>query len=192
MSSAFKQIAVFASGKGSNTINLIDHFESHPSIRVTLVVTNNPNAEVLLAQEEHHLVDFRILTREELNDEQKISDILRDIDLVVLAGFLLKIPEFLVSQFEGRMINIHPALLPSYGGKGMYGDRVHQAVLDAGENQSGITIHLVDPRYDEGKIIFQESFELDNESLESLKQKINALEHQHLPRIVEEMLSKQG
>lgn len=187
-----KKIAIFASGSGSNAENIIQSLANNPDIRVDSIFCNVAGAYVLERAERLQVPAF-VFNREELNDPQQVLGQLRSrgIDFIVLAGFLWLMPACITAAYPDRIINIHPALLPHYGGKGMYGDRVHQAVIAAGEEQSGITIHYVNDRYDEGNIIFQASCHvLPEDTPESLAQKIHALEYKHFPRIVEQVVSR--
>ena len=187
-------IAVFASGSGSNAENIIRHFNGGNTAAVKLVVCNKENARVL-ERAANLGIPSVVMPREELTSEnpQKLLSLLngKDIDLIVLAGYLLKIPEALTIRFKERIINIHPALLPKFGGKGMYGMNVHRAVIEAGEAESGITIHLVDAVYDNGKILFQATCPvLPTDTPESLAAKIHALEKEHFPAVVEKYISR--
>ena len=179
-------IALLASGKGSNVKNILSHFHEIDDININLVATNNPNSPVIQYAKDFN-VDSRLFHRKEFSKSGYLLQLVQcyNIDLVVLAGFLLMIPEEFVQNFKGRIINVHPSLLPRYGGKGMYGDRVHNAVLANKEIKSGITFHYVNENYDEGKIIKQFEVSLsEEESLNSLKKKINALEMTHFPQII--------
>ena len=179
-------IALLASGKGSNVKNILSHFQEIDDININLVATNNPNSPVIQYAKDFN-VDSRLFHRKEFSKSGYLLQLVQcyNIDLVVLAGFLLMIPEEFVQNFKGSIINVHPSLLPHYGGKGMYGDRVHNAVLDNKEIKSGITFHYVNENYDEGKIIKQFEVSLsEEESLNSLKKKINALEMTHFPQII--------
>lgn len=183
------RLAIFASGAGTNAQNLISYFKNHPSIKISVIVCSKPNAGVVtIAQKEGIpllLVDKNDFYTHGYGEELKK----RGITHIILAGFLLKIPEVLIQNFSGRIYNLHPSLLPAYGGKGMYGKSVHNAVLMAGEKKSGITIHVVDASYDTGPIIAQFECVVDkNDTAESLAKKIHALEHQHFPRVLEEIL----
>jgi phosphoribosylglycinamide formyltransferase-1 len=183
-------IAIFASGSGTNAENIIRHFIRNPSVQVKLVLTNREDAYVLKRAEKLDVPGI-IFSANELKEGTKVDDILADnkIDYLILAGFLLKVPERIVSRYRGRIINIHPALLPKYGGKGMYGNKVHQAVVDSLEKESGITIHLVDEVYDNGETLFQAKCTLDaDESAETLAAKIHKLEKEHFPRIIDEYI----
>ena len=188
------QIAVFASGAGSNAARLIDHFngEEKRSARISLVVCNNPQAGVLEIAKEKG-VPVLILEKERFFRGDGYAETLKgkNIGLIVLAGFLWKLPGTLIRAFPGAIINIHPALLPKYGGKGMYGAHVHNAVVANNDEESGITIHYVDGHYDNGDIIFQEKIALDkDETPESLARKIHQLEHRHFPEQVELLARK--
>ena len=149
-------IAIFASGNGSNAEKIIEHFQNHSKIKIALILSNKKEAFVLQRAEKHNIPTFTF-TLSELNQTNKVIEKLNDynIGFIVLAGFMVKIPNLLIKAYSGRIINIHPALLPKFGGKGMYGDRVHEAVVEAGETESGITIHYIDNHYDAGTIIFQ-------------------------------------
>ena len=185
-----KRIAVFASGTGTNAKNLIEHFELHRDAQVTLLVCNRADAgAVAIAQE--HGVETLIVSREEFFTEHSIVKKLknRGIDVIVLAGFLWLIPEKLISAFPDRIINIHPALLPKFGGKGMYGKKVHEAVLANGEKETGITIHFVNENFDEGKPIAQFGCEISPcDSVEKISGRVQELEHRHFAEVVEKMV----
>jgi phosphoribosylglycinamide formyltransferase-1 len=183
-------IAVFASGNGTNAEEIFKYFHRHDSIEVVGTLTNNPKAKVIRRAANYHLPCY-VFDRETFANEEKMLSILVNwnIDAVVLAGFLWLIPEYMIKRYPDRILNIHPALLPKFGGKGMYGMKVHQAVLDAGETESGITIHLVNQEYDQGKIILQEHCEVvPEDSAETLAQRIHNLEHQFYPRTIEHWL----
>ena len=183
-------LAIFASGSGTNAENIIKYFDSHASIHVKQVLSNKENAGVHLRAERLG-VPSSTFSREEYEDSSFLSSLV-DIDYIVLAGFLWLIPQYLVKAFPGKIINIHPALLPNFGGKGMYGNHVHQAVIDAGETTSGITIHLVNEEYDKGEILFQASCSVEKaDTAESLAAKIHALEYEHFPRVIEEYIVSQ-
>ncbi len=185
-----KHIAVFASGSGSNARKLIEHFKHSSLAKVTLVVCNKPGAGVLdIAQE--HGVEQVLITRQSFYGNDDFLSFLREkqIDFVVLAGFLWLAPEWLVKAFAGRIVNIHPALLPKYGGKGMYGMHVHEAVIAAGEKESGITIHHVDEHFDEGATIFQASCPIEpGDTAADLAKKVQVLEHRYFPEVVEKLI----
>jgi len=186
-----KNIAIFASGNGSNAEKIISYFEKKPVAHVELVLSNNKNAKVL-ERAQKFKVDAITFSRNTFYDTTEILAILQrhNIDLIVLAGFLWLIPDYLLKHFPNRIVNIHPALLPKYGGKGMYGMRVHEAVINNRDSGSGITIHFVNEVYDKGEIIFQATCAVDLlESPESLAQKIHLLEHKFFPVIIERILS---
>jgi phosphoribosylglycinamide formyltransferase, formyltetrahydrofolate-dependent len=187
-----KQIAIFASGAGSNAQKIIDHFRNSSFIKVSLVVTNKPGAGVIqIAQKEN--IPLLLIEKEKFfrGDGYAPQLIEAGIDLIVLAGFLWKIPASLINAFPRSIINIHPALLPAFGGKGMYGNKVHQAVIEAGKDETGITIHFVDGHYDNGDIIFQAKCAvLDTDTPESLAQRIHTLEYANYPVIIEQLLQQ--
>ena len=192
MSRMFK-IAIFASGAGTNAAKIIEFFSSSPDISVDFVVSNREKAGVLNVAKDNSIDSMFFSRTQLLNKSDKILDILdsRNIDFIVLAGFLLKLPEILVSTFEGRILNIHPSLLPDFGGKGMYGDNVHHAVLNAGKKVTGITIHQVNNEYDRGKVIFRKQVNVaENETVESLKRKIQILEHKYFPEVIQSEIYK--
>ena len=181
------QLAIFASGAGSNAQKIIENFSSHQNIKVRLLVCNKPGAGVIDIAANAG-VPVLLIEKEKFLQGNAYADELKSlgIDFIVLAGFLWKVPAKLVAAFTGKIINIHPALLPKYGGKGMYGNYVHAAVIAAGEKQSGITIHYVDEWYDHGNIIFQAHCPVaENETPASLAQKIHLLEHAHYPAVIE-------
>lgn len=183
------RIALLASGGGSNADNILHYLQGHPHIHVALIACNKPDAGAFLIARKHK-VSSLLLTRHAFYHSTHFLDTLHDlnIDLVVLAGFLWKVPPALVQAFPQRIVNIHPALLPKFGGKGMYGHHVHQAVKAAGETKSGITIHWVNEQYDEGAIVFQAITELSPEDTSaSIERKVRALEAEHFPRIVEKL-----
>lgn len=185
-------VAIFASGAGSNAANIIAYFKSHPSIKVVLIVCNKPGAGVLNVAAENNIPTL-IIEKERFNKGDAYLPELaaRNIHFLVLAGFLWKIPPALIAAYPHKIINIHPALLPKYGGKGMYGNKVHEAVIAAGEPESGITIHYVNEHYDEGATIFQAKCDVHaNDTPETLAQKIHRLEHANFPAQIEQLLSK--
>lgn len=185
-----KKIAIFASGSGSNAENIIQYFLSKPEISVDSVFCNVAEAYVLKRAEKYNIPTF-LFNREDLKNQEKVLQILqeRQIDFIVLAGFLWLMPSFIVSAFPNKIINIHPALLPHHGGKGMYGMKVHEAVIAAGEKESGITIHYINNQYDKGDPIFQARCPVEaGETPESLAKKVHALEYAHFPRVIEEIL----
>lgn len=183
-------IAIFASGEGTNAQKLIDHFKSGNIARVALIVTNNPNAKVI-ERAKHSMVPCLLIDKNSFSDPVFFLDELKKhhIDFIVLAGFLWLLPPYLTKTFPDKIINIHPALLPKYGGKGMYGDNVHKAVIANKETESGITIHYVNERYDEGEIILQAKCEVDKtDTPGTLAQKIHVLEHEYYPKTIEKLL----
>jgi phosphoribosylglycinamide formyltransferase-1 len=189
-----KNIAIFASGEGTNAQRIIDYFKDSAAFRVSIVVSNKPDAPVLKRAEMAGIPFHVINNKAEFYDTRQTINILKTVktDLIVLAGFLWMIPDNLIKAFPDRIINIHPALLPKFGGKGMYGMNVHKAVITAGENESGISIHYVNEHYDEGKIISQHKCEITkSDTPESLAQKIQQLEHEFFPQIIETILRNQ-
>lgn len=182
-----KKIVLFASGNGTNAEKIIRHFYYHESISVAGVFSNNANANVLERAKKFGIPTV-VFTREEFYHTNRVERLLIDMDadLLVLAGFLWLIPSSLIASYPRRIINIHPALLPKYGGKGMYGQHVHRAVIASGEHESGITIHYVNENYDEGQIIHQEKCTLEpGETPESLAERIHRLEHEAYPEVIE-------
>ncbi len=184
-------VALFASGSGTNAENLINYFSASKEVKIKLVVTNNAEAGVV-KRAEAHKKNIQIISKQALaNYTDQIIDFLQTekVDLIVLAGFLLKIPEKLIQAFPNRIINIHPALLPKHGGKGMYGHHVHKAVIDAKEKESGITAHYVNEEYDKGATILQAVCKVDeNETVETLAAKIHELEYFYFPKAVEKVI----
>lgn len=186
-----RRIIIFASGSGTNTQNIIEHFQRSKIAKVVRVLTNNKNAKVL-ERAKALKTKTSIFTKEELNAENGVLKILKKEtpDLIVLAGFLWKFPEIILKEFPKKVINVHPALLPKYGGKGMYGNHVHEAVVKNAEKETGITIHYVNEQYDEGAIIFQKSVPLtENETSETVAEKVHKLEHQYFPKVIEDLLT---
>ena len=181
-------IAVFASGSGSNARRIIEHFQASPLARVTLVVCNRPDAGVI-AIADGASIPVLLIEKERFFRGDGYLPELTGTDLVVLAGFLWKIPQSLIDAFPRRIINIHPALLPKHGGKGMYGDFVHRSVLDAGDTESGISIHYVDEHYDSGDIIFQARCPVSaSDTPQTVQQKVQELEHRWYPEVIEQVL----
>lgn len=186
------QIAIFASGKGSNAEKVIQYFENHRYTHVKLIVSSRPDAGILGIASSHG-IESVVIDKKRFNETEEYIQLLKNqgITHIVLAGFLLKVPPQLTAAYRNRIINIHPALLPSYGGKGMYGEKVHQAVIAAGDKESGITIHDVDDHYDNGKIIFQKKIEvLPSDTPDSLAEKIHLLEHQHYPAVIKKWVRR--
>ena len=185
-----KKIAIFASGSGSNAENIVEYFNQNPEICVKMILCNVPDAYVLERAQKHNLPAI-IFNREELRNPEKILRRLQqeEIDFIVLAGFLWLMPNCIVAAFPNRIVNIHPALLPAYGGKGMYGHHVHEAVIAAGEKESGITIHYVNNHYDEGSPIFQAKCPvLSDDTPDDLAARVHELEYAHFPRVIEETI----
>ncbi|MDX6190571.1 phosphoribosylglycinamide formyltransferase [Flavobacterium sp. Fl-318] len=184
-----KKIIVFASGSGSNAENIIKHFAKTKIAKVVSVFTNNASAKVI-ERAKNHQIPIEIFSKTELLERkivQKIEEI--DPDLIVLAGFLLKFPESIIEKYPNKIINIHPALLPNYGGKGMYGMHIHRAVVENKEKETGISIHFVNEHYDEGAIIFQKSVALtDEDTPETVAEKIHGLEQKYFPEIISRLL----
>ncbi|MDA9563761.1 phosphoribosylglycinamide formyltransferase [Flavobacteriales bacterium] len=181
-----KNIAILASGSGTNAEAIAKHLEHHTDLNIALIASNKDNAYVLRRAEKLGIASV-VFSSSELRDGNLLQVLKSyNIDYIILAGFLLKIPVSLVTAFPNKIINIHPALLPKYGGKGMYGGYVHQSVIENKEKESGITIHYVNENFDEGEIIFQASCSISSEdTAESLAEKIHKLEHNHFPKIIE-------
>ena len=187
-----KRIAIFASGSGSNAQKIMEHFKRNADAEVVLILTNNPQAYVL-QRADNFEIPSHIFNRDEFYQTDAVIKLLKNlqVDLIVLAGFLWLVPPTLLKAFPNKIINLHPALLPKFGGKGMYGDHVHQAVLDANEEESGITIHFVDEKFDEGEVLHQSRFKIEpGDNLEMIKFKGQQLEHHHFPRVIESLLKK--
>ncbi len=185
-------IVVFASGAGSNAKKIIEYFHEHKDITVSLIVCNKPGAGVLKIAEQASIPTL-LIEKEKFFRGNAYLDELKEkgIGFIILAGFLWKIPDALIKAFPGKIINIHPALLPNYGGKGMYGGFVHEAVINNKDKESGITIHYVDEQYDQGDIIFQARCSIeDGDTPEMLAKKIHLLEHEFYPKIIEETVLK--
>jgi phosphoribosylglycinamide formyltransferase-1 len=187
-----KRIAIFASGSGSNAENITCYFKQSSVAHVQLILTNNAQAGVI-ARAHNLQVHCIVFSNDDLKQEGKILSLLQlhKTDYVVLAGFLKLMPGDIIHAYKGRIINIHPSLLPKFGGKGMYGMRVHESVINAGEKESGITIHHVNERFDEGEIILQAKVSVnENETAESLANKIHELEYLHFPKVIEQLISQ--
>ena len=184
------KIGIFASGSGTNAENIIRYFSEKPSFQVTLIVSNKEDAYVLERARKFDISAI-VCSKMDFLNTNKVVDILREykIDFIILAGFLLRIPENIIHIYPNRIVNIHPALLPKYGGKGMYGDHVHKAVVKAGEHESGITIHYINERYDEGNIIFQASCRvLPSDTPHDVAEMVHTLEYKYYPRVIEDVL----
>jgi len=187
-----KNIAIFASGSGTNAENLIRYFRTNPSGEVVLVLSNRADAGVI-SRSRNLDTDTFVFTKDQLYRTGEVQSILKskNIDFIVLAGFLWLIPVDILTEYNRRIVNIHPALLPRYGGKGMYGHHVHEAVIASGDTESGITIHHVNQKYDEGNIIFQSRCKVEpGDTPDSLADKIHALEHEHFPPVVASLLQQ--
>ena len=184
------KLALFASGSGSNALNIIDYFSSNSLIEIGFILTNKKDAPIVeLAQKKD--VETLILSNEEVSNGTLLTKICleKGIDFIILAGYLRKIPEELLANYSNKMINVHPALLPKFGGKGMYGKYVHQAVIDSEENETGITIHFVNEHFDEGKVIAQFHCEVTkNDTVESVQAKVQKLEHTYFPIVIEKTI----
>lgn len=188
------RLAIFASGNGSNAQRIIEYFQGGDLAETALVLCNKPGATVLTRAANLGIPSL-LFTREEFYSTDLVPDRLEaaSVDLIVLAGFLWLVPPNILGAYPNRILNIHPALLPRHGGKGMYGDRVHAAVIAAGEKESGITIHYVTEHYDEGAILFQASCPvLDIDTPDALAGRIHALEHRHYPEIIAQVLQQMG
>ncbi|HOU02503.1 MAG: phosphoribosylglycinamide formyltransferase [Bacteroidales bacterium] len=187
-----RNIAIFASGSGTNAENIIKYFSNRKTAKVTLVLSNRREAFVLKRAAENNVKSV-FFDRNEFYNSGIVLDTLisNDIDFIVLAGFLWLVPDDILTHYNGRIINIHPALLPKYGGRGFYGEKVHKAVISNHETESGITIHHVNKFYDEGDIIFQAKCKVEpSDTPESLAARIHRLEYEHFPRIIEKMISE--
>jgi len=187
-----KKIAIFASGSGTNAQKIIEYFNVNPVAKVEIILSNKKDAYVLERAKKFNIQTYSF-SHDEFYNIDTIPQLLfhHNIDLIVLAGFLWLVPKQLLQKYPNRIINIHPALLPKYGGKGMYGMRVHETVIANCESYSGITIHYINDKYDEGDVIFQTKCKIEcNDNAESLSVKVHALEYEHYPRIIEETLLK--
>ncbi len=183
------RIAIFASGSGSNAENIVHYFSGSSEFQFPLIISNQPNAYIHKRAETLKIPSFTF-TKEQFFDAKPVLELLAEynIDAIVLAGFLLKIPTLLIQHFPDKIINIHPALLPKFGGKGMYGARVHQAVKEAGEPETGITIHYVNENYDDGNIIFQARCPISaTDTAEMIAAKVHLLEHEYYPQVIEKI-----
>lgn len=185
-------IVLFASGSGTNVENIVNFFKNDQDTQISMILTNNPKAYVIQRAEKLG-IPVRVFNRDDFYKNNTIIDLLKKIkpDLIVLAGFLWLIPENMIKAFPDKIINIHPALLPKYGGKGMYGSKVHEAVVANKEKESGITIHYVNERYDEGNIIFQAKCEvLPTDTPDDVANKVHGLEYKHFPRVIARLLKE--
>lgn len=184
-----KNLAILASGSGTNAQKIMEYFQASQKGKIVLVASNKKNAWVLERAKKFN-VPTLIFSKSELENGAVAAELVKyKVDFMILAGFLLQIPVDLIRMFPDKMVNIHPALLPNYGGKGMYGMRVHEAVKNAGDEETGITIHLVNENYDEGKIIFQAAVAIDKEdSPERIADKVHGLEHKYYPNVIESLI----
>ncbi len=185
-----KKIAIFASGSGSNAENIARYFSDKPDFEISAILSNNTNAFVLSRAKNLNIPTF-VFSRSEFNETDKIVDFLaeKQVDFIVLAGFLWLLPLNLLRKFPNSIVNIHPALLPKYGGKGMYGMNIHKAVVANKETETGITIHMVNEKYDEGKIVFQTKCDVfPNDTADDVAEKIHQLEYEFFPKIIEQLL----
>lgn len=184
------RLALFASGSGTNAENIIKYFQNHQKIEVASVFSNNPDAYVITRAQQYYVPVFTF-TKADMNNSNRLLDMLHDqqIDVIVLAGFLWLIPHHIIEDFNNRIINIHPALLPNYGGKGMYGDRVHKCVWENAESETGITIHKVNEHYDQGQVLFQATVELQrSDTPDIIASKVHELEYKYYPGVVEQFV----
>lgn len=187
-------MAILASGSGSNAENIASYFRNSKIVNVKLILTNNPKAGVNERAKKLN-IHCEVVEKDRFIDGKTVSEFLKkeNIDFLVLAGFLLLVPPQIIALFQGRIINIHPALLPDHGGKGFYGNNVHKSVIDSGAFMSGITIHHVNEKFDEGEIIFQAACHVSKtETPETLAQKIHALEYAYFPIVIEKLLNQQN
>lgn len=185
-----KRLAILASGSGSNAENIVKHFSHSTDVEVVAIITNKPDAYVL-TRAEYLKIPSYTFTRTDFTEGDKVITLLDElkVDWVILAGFLVLLPEKMINKYNDRIVNIHPSLLPEFGGKGMYGDRVHKAVVEARKTETGITIHKIDAQYDRGTIVFQAKCAikpLDN--AEKVAQKVHALEYKFFPQIIENLV----
>lgn len=185
-----KRVAIFASGSGSNAMNLISHFNGHSAIEVAFVMTNNSDAGIIEKAEEAG-VDVVVLSNEDVSKSEILRSICEEANVswIILAGYLRLVPAAFIHHFENRIINLHPSLLPKYGGKGMYGQHVHKAVVENGERESGITVHFVNSEFDKGRIIAQfRCAVLEEDTYSDVDRKIRILEQSYLPTVVEKTI----
>jgi len=186
------KIALFASGSGTNVENIANYFNGGNVVKPVCVLCNKPDAFVLERAKRLEL-DSMTFNRADFNDGKRIMEYLtkHDIDMIVLAGFLWLVPQYLIDAYPNRIVNIHPALLPKFGGKGMYGMHVHEAVKESGETETGITIHLIDGNYDKGNTVFQAKVAIDpSDSPDDIANKVHALEYKYYPKVIEEIAKK--
>lgn len=187
------RIAILASGSGSNAENICNYYAQRPDVEISLIISNKFSAFVHQRAQKLGIKSIT-LSNSSLSDDEIFLNLLKEyqIDFIILAGYLLRIPVDVVRAYPHRIVNIHPALLPKYGGKGMYGDRVHEAVVEAGEKESGISIHFVNENYDEGSILFQATCPiLEKDTPKDVAAKVHALEHIHYPTVIDQVLQKE-
>jgi len=187
-----KKIVIFASGEGTNTENICNYFSTSTRFEVVLIATNKKDSFVINRAQKLNIPSF-VFSKNDLNNsvivEKKLLEL--EVDFIVLAGFLLKVPKKIINLYSDKIVNIHPSLLPKFGGKGMFGENVHQSVIESGEKESGITIHYVNNNYDEGGVILQEKCSVsEDETVESLSEKIQKLEHEFFPKTIEKIILK--
>mgnify|MGYP005635158475 CR=1 FL=1 len=189
-----KKLAIFASGSGSNAENICNYFANHSDVDVVLICTNKADAFIVKRAEKLN-IPVIFITKTELNNFNNLHKKLKNakVDVIILAGFLLKLPAIMVKKYPNRILNIHPSLLPKYGGVGMYGNNVHKSVLENKETESGISVHFVNQNYDEGELILQEKCSIsENETLETLAAKIHQLEKKYLPLTIQKVLKNKN
>ena len=187
-----KKIVIFASGEGTNTENICNYFSTSTRFEVVLIATNKKDSFVINRAQKLNIPSF-VFSKNDLNNsvivEKKLLEL--EVDFIVLAGFLLKVPKKIINLYSDKIVNIHPSLLPKFGGKGMFGENVHQSVIESGEKESGITIHYVNNNYDEGGVILQEKCSVsEDETIESLSEKIQKLEYEFFPKTIEKIILK--
>ncbi|MBO7599232.1 MAG: phosphoribosylglycinamide formyltransferase [Bacteroidales bacterium] len=185
-------VTIFASGSGTNAENIFNYFKDSKLVRIGLLITDNPKAFVI-ERCRRHSVPCLVLSKRLIDDTDFMLGVLRDFrtNFVVLAGYIKLVPDYIVTAFDQRIVNIHPSLLPKHGGKGMYGSRVHQSVLDSGDKESGITIHFIDNDYDRGSVIFQAKCPvLPDDTADTLAQRVHALEYEYYPKVIEDTIIK--
>jgi phosphoribosylglycinamide formyltransferase-1 len=184
------RLAILASGSGSNAENIVKHFSHSDAVEVAAIISNKADAYVLERAKYLHIPSY-VMSRADMVGTDKLLNLLRELktDWVILAGFLVLLPESIVNEYDGKILNIHPSLLPKFGGKGMYGDKVHEAVVAAHEKESGITIHKIDANYDEGTTVFQAKIRVEPlDNAEKVAQKVHALEYKFYPKVIEDLV----
>lgn len=184
------RLAILASGSGSNAENIVKYFSYSDAVEVAAIISNKADAYVLERAKYLHVPSY-VMSRADMVGTDKLLNLLRELktDWVILAGFLVLLPESIVNEYDGKILNIHPSLLPKFGGKGMYGDKVHEAVVAAHEKESGITIHTIDTNYDQGTTVFQAKIRIEPlDNAEKVAQKVHALEYKFYPKIIEDMV----